>query len=188
MKRKIDWNSDGHFENPTMSSRGGFELLDKKIEKGVLGINVTTYRLALNHHHPLIWVMNDGTQVMCADNVRTDFASVKPMVAQLWIPKDRFVMPFLHDAGYATGGYWVKFPGSRMWEWVEISWMDCNALLRAGCRNDPLPCGKAKPWVVWTGVTIGGWIPWLLQKRKGWKPHDVDPNLWHVAVPVPTHA
>lgn len=176
---KIDTNELGCFLNWQQGI--GYLLQFSEHQKGLFGRQTPMYKLELIRDHPLQFRQVNGWLLMPADGVPTDMGTVKPIVAQYWIPKDRFTLAFIfHDSIYSTGGCWVKRPGHN-WEWLEMSRSEADALLMLMCICDPSPCGWWKPRVVWAGVRIGGWVGWRGDEDAGsnpngwWERPDVDP-------------
>lgn len=168
---KIDVNRMGCFIN---WQQGVGYLLDLVGHKtGLFGGQTPMYRFDQNRNRPFMFRQDDGTMLMPADGIPTDYGTVKPIVAQYWIAKDRFTCAFLvHDSIYSTGGCWIKKPGSY-WRWIKLTRSQADALLRTMCICDPHPCGWWKPRIVWAGVRAGGWVGWRGNERIG-----SDPNTW----------
>jgi hypothetical protein len=173
---KINPNLPGKFEYHQQGI--GFDLIDLPLETGFLGGQTPTGKFLINRENPLVWRQSDGTLLMPPDGFPTDGGSVRPIVIQHWIAKDRFRPAFLfHDGIFQTRHLWVKRPGQK-WEWVEVSLIDANALLRTMCAHDPQRPGWWKPRIVWTGVAAFGWVPWVLQGRSAKRYTKCDPNEW----------
>ena len=90
---------------------------------------------------------------------RASIPRVPPFIRCL-VPKDRFLMAFLHDSGYIEGGLW--FCGSfRVMKRKEI-----DDLFRVGMMADP-----EKPWkitvdMVWSNVRLYGWAAWNSHRKR----------------------
>ena len=158
----------GHFENARQGF--GYNLDFETHSTNWAGMQTPIYRCWLDADHPLQFRMKDGTVLRTTDGFPTDGGSVKPIAAQLWIPKDRFIGFLFHDDIYQHGGCWRKRPGCD-WEWVRLSRAQADELLRMMCRCDPVPCGAWKSGLVWAGVRIGGWVAW-----DGKQPHGPPPE------------
>lgn len=167
---KIDPDLKGSFVN--WREGVGYDLEFLHYRCGFLGGQTPIFAFHLNREHPLMFRQGDGTLLMTPERFPTDGGTVKPTQAQYWIPKDRFMPGFLfHDSIYQTGGLWAKRPG-HLWEWVELSRSETDALLMTFCLCDPVPCGWWKAHIVWSGVRVGGWWGWSGKELYGSNPNE----------------
>jgi hypothetical protein len=166
--KKVDLTQPGVFENAHEGR--GFTLEPTGLRREWFGIQVPTFRFWVNEEHPFQYRLRDGTLVRFANGFPTDRGTVRPIPAQLWIAKDRFSGFYPHDAVYSTGGVWILRKGATEWEWQKVGFWEANAMLRALCRQDPIPCGWWKAGVVYAGVTLGGWAGWRGNEPRGWMP------------------
>jgi hypothetical protein len=167
---RINLTQPGTFEN--WQEGYGYHLIPAGLRTELLGGQVPKFKFYVEQDRPFQYRLKDGTLIRLADGFPTDRGSVRPMVAQYWIAKDRFTGFYAHDSIYSTGGVWLKRPGKdSAWEWYKVGYFEANALLKAMCRNDPVPCGWWKAQIVWLGVTAGGWVGW-----RGNEPHGTAPT------------
>ncbi len=165
---KVNLSQPGTFEN--WQEGYGFTLHPAGLRTEWTGAQVPTFRFWNDCEHPFQYRLKDGTLVRFADGFPTDRGTVRPIVAQLWIAKDRFSGFYAHDSIYSTGGCWILRVGSTEWEWQKVSFTEANAMLKTMCRCDPVPCGWWKAQIVWTGVALGGWVGYRGNEPRGAAP------------------
>jgi len=145
----------GHFENaidgyklPKIRDKWRFGIFPKAI-----------YEFTLDEDDPLTFVDTDGTRIQPDRHLaETDMGSV-PWLAQLAIPKDRFLLSFLfHDSAYKHHGLYFAVAGSDLFVFVPLSRKEVDDLLRQ-------MCGAEGAWyqtraAVYSAVRVGGWASW----------------------------
>lgn len=155
---KLDVDLKGGFVNWRQGV--GYDLDEQTPRSCFLGGQTPLVNFHLKRESPIMFRQSDGTLLMPAERFKSDGGSVKPPVATYWINAWRFKPGFLfHDSMYESGGLWVKKPG-HLWEWVEVTRAEADALLLLFCICDPTPCGWWKSHIVWSGVRMGGWVHW----------------------------
>ena len=133
---------------------------------------VAIYPFALNEEHPLTFVCGrefeialgwrEGTQLRPMD-METDQASV-PILLQIIYPKDLYLGPYIHDAGYNCGGVMIKYRGDPafMFTYLKRSQLDIALSLMVGSEGG----NDFDRWAFYKATHVGG--------RQAWDRHDDD--------------
>lgn len=86
-----------------------------------------------------------------------------PFPLSILIPRDEpdNRPAFIHDWLYATVGMRPHFMSKPLFSREE-----CDAALREACRQARFPARRV--WSIYTGVRIGGWVPWSKLDEAGY--------------------
>jgi hypothetical protein len=100
-----------------------------------------------------------GALIRAEPGDRTDFASIPRLIWPIIPPYGRHSLAaVIHDKLYQLRG---ALPGG-----ILLSWWQCNRIFRDIMRASGVRWSRR--WVMWLGVTLGGWVPWIFG------PHDDD--------------
>lgn len=115
----------------------------------------TIYEYQANPMTPLTYIDADEVEYRPDNHYFTDQGSV-PRIAQLVIPKDRFLGFYFHDSGYIHGGLYVRFPRSPVFIFRHMFRRQVDDLLHDMVLADPCPGWKLTADAIWGTVRIGG--------------------------------
>lgn len=97
-----------------------------------------------------------GAQIRVEPGEKTDFASIPRLLWPIIPPYGlHSLAAVIHDYLYRIRGV---LPGGRM-----LSWWQCNRIFRDIMKARGVRWSRR--WVMWLGVTLGGWIPWIFGPR-----------------------
>jgi len=99
-------------------------------ERYMLFFTKAIFQVNMNREKPLTFVHPDGRRFRTRLDFESDMGST-PYVTRLFFPKDRFLNSyFFHDDLWENGGLYVAQPGEETFEFVEMSRIEGNRLLR----------------------------------------------------------
>jgi len=113
----------------------------------------TIYELSL-HEDPakrFTFVTSDERFIQPPMQSLTDDGSV-PALAQLLIPKDRFLIFYIHDPCCTYGGLFVSRDYGKTYHYETFTMAQCDALLIEGVKGDPYPGGSVQACAIWSAV------------------------------------
>lgn len=115
----------GAFLNPQ-----GYNLRKIRDDRYFYFFSKAIYEFTLDTQAPLTFRMPDGVRIQPDRHLaETDMGSI-PKVAQLFIPKDRFLLGFLfHDSGYKHHGLYFCQPREDRFEFRACSQWEIDHLL-----------------------------------------------------------
>jgi len=124
----------------------------------------TLYEFSLSRSKPLTFIWEDGSCWQPDRHEITDMGSL-PRLAQLWIPKDRYLLSWMcHDSGYLKGGLYVSPRRGRPYEFVKMPRKQIDDFMFEGIRSE------GGTWLqleaIYWAVRAGGWINWGDRRRK----------------------
>lgn len=137
----------GHFVNPD-----GFVL---RLSDELSTWRKTVYEATLDDaESALTYIDNYGGSWRPDRHFFTDMGSV-PRLAQVLIPKDRFLEAFLiHDSAYIHGGLWRWSALVQGWRFSYMTRRQADELLYEMCLSSG--AWQSTAWAIYLAVRVGG--------------------------------
>lgn len=140
----------GHFVNPQ-----GYSLVKVRDVPYFWVFSKAIYECRLKPGNAALTYTDDiGRSYRSDRHYYTDMGSV-PKLAQVFVPKDRFLKSFLmHDSAYKNGGLWVYWAPLQIWRFEHMVRDQVDELLAEMCEAEGAPGLEAD--AIWTVVRAGG--------------------------------